>query len=554
MLNATNKNNYYHIYNNKNPNFDLKLPTNALNTISKLYGEEQIQFNSFILFINQGNNLSVVTQKTTMKKELDDNEANRISERLNNLGKYFIIPESLKELDEDKQFEQSIKIKGKYITHIMKKAGINFESMIFYLGLQIVSQEINENVVIDYFTFEKIFNLISLLSIKFNNKNNLDITFFSFRQIVKNCGIKLEDILPFLHIDIINLNRNNINHEDLPIIKSLKIRQLKELISPEVQNMNIDLMKGTDSLLRINKNNFDDLDICRNSHSNLLNDLIKKMEIKREEIKNLCENKESQIKEIIKDENKVFFVKKNLYDDLIKNRDNLGEVKIKDINGIDVILNKEDLKKNENNEKEPLIKIFKNKNKNEFILIPKDDLENKFKELKYIKQEGNFNGKGINGEPKELKGLFIEINCDSLSEINFDIIPNDKNNHNIEIKEEQIILSPEKENNDEIKSSSPNSKEKLKTNAIQNYDLEPEYENIINPYNNMTFKQIRTLKTEEYKNNEGKNTEEKLRNINERIIGISDKKTYRIRRAILFKRPTGDKEKEEEKEKEKKIS
>ena len=135
MLNASNKNNYYHIYNNQNTNFDLKLPKNALNTISKLYGEEQIQFDSFILFINQGNNLSVVTQKTTMKKELDDNEANRISERLNNLGKYFIIPESLKELDEDKQFEQSIKIKGKYITHIMKKAGINFESMIFYLGL-----------------------------------------------------------------------------------------------------------------------------------------------------------------------------------------------------------------------------------------------------------------------------------------------------------------------------------------------------------------------------------------------------------------------------------
>lgn len=551
MLNASNKGNYYHIYNTQNPNFDLKLPKTSLNTIIKLYGEEQIQFNSFIIYINQETNLSIVTQKKTMKKELDDNEANIISEKLNNLGKYFIIPESLKELDEDKQFEQSIKIKGKCITHIMKKAGINFESMIFYLGLQIISQEISENVVIDYYTFEKIFKLISLLTIKFNsNKNNLDITFYSFRQILKNCGIKLEDILPFLHIDITNLERNNINNEDLPLIKFLKIRQLKELISPEVQNTNIDLMKGTESLLRINKNNFEDLDMFRNNQSNFLKDIIKKIEVKKEEIKDISENEENQINEIIK-ENKVFYVKKKLYDNLMKNMDNYDEVKIKDIKGDDVILNKDDLKENLNNEKEPLIKLIKNNNKNEFILIPKDEIEKKFNEFKYIKQEGNFNGKGINNEPKELKGLFMDINCDTLSEINNDIIPIEKINDNIEIKEEQIILSPAKEE-EEIKNISPNSQEKLRTNnnIIQNDDLEPEYENIINPYNNMTFKQIRTLKREEYKND---NDEEKLRSINEKGINTADKRTYRIRRAILFKRPSGE-EKENEKEKEKKIS
>ncbi len=548
MLNASNKGNYYHIYNTQNPNFDLKLPKTSLNTIIKLYGEEQIQFNSFIIYINQETNLSIVTQKKTMKKELDDNEANIISEKLNNLGKYFIIPESLKELDEEKQFEQSIKIKGKCINHIMKKAGINFESMIFYLGLQIISQEISENVVIDYYTFEKIFKLISLLSIKFNdnNKNNLDITFYSFRQILKNCGIKLEDILPFLHIDITNLERNNINNEDLPLIKFLKIRQLKELISPEVQNTNIDLMKGTESLLRINKNNFEDLDMFRNNQSNFLKDIIKKIEVKKEEIKDVSENEENHINEIIK-ENKVFYIKKKLYDNLMKNMDNYDEVKIKDINGDDVILNKDDLKENENKEKEPLIKLIKNNNKNEFILIPKDEIEKKFNEFKYIKQEGNFNGKGINNEPKELKGLFMDINCDTLSEINNDIIPIEKINDNIEIKEEQIILSPAKEE-EEIKNISPNSKEKLRTNVnvIQNDDLEPEYENIINPYNNMTFKQIRTLKREENKNG---NDEENLRSINERGINTADKRTYRIRRAILFKRPSG-----EEKEKEKKIS
>ena len=273
------------------------------------------------------------------------------------------------------------------------------------------------------------------------------------------------------------------------------------------------------------------------------------MEIKKDEIEKTSENEENHINEIIK-ENKVFYVKKNLYDNLMKNIDNYDEVKIKDINGNDVILNKEDLKENENDEKESLIKIINNSNKNEFILIPKDELQNKFKEFKYIKQEGNFNGKGINNEPKELKGLFMDIYCDTLSEINNDIIPIDKINNNIEIKEEQIILSPAKEEKDEIKSISPDSKEKFRTNVIQNDDLEPEYENIINPYNNMTFKQIRTLKREEYKND---NNEERLRSTNERGINPGDKRTYRIRRAILFKRPSGE-EKEKEKEKEKKIS
>ena len=283
----------------------------------------------------------------------------------------------------------------------------------------------------------------------------------------------------------------------------------------------------------------------RNNQSNFLNDIIKKIEVKKEEIKHISENEENHINEI-KKENKVFYVKKKLYDNLMKNMDNYDEVKIKDINGDDVILNKDDLKENLNNEKEPLIKLIKNNNKNEFILIPKDEIEKKFNEFKYIKQEGNFNGKGINNEPKELKGLFMDINCDTLSEINNDIIPIDKINDNIEIKEEQIILSPAKEE-EEIKNISPNSKEKLRTNVnvIQNDDLEPEYENIINPYNNMTFKQIRTLKREEYKND---NDEEKLRSINERGINPSDKRTYRIRRAILFKRPSGE-EKEKEKEK-----
>ena len=488
----------------------------------------------------ENNSSSIVTQKKTMKKELDDNEANRISEGLNNLGKYYIIPESLKSFDEDKQYEQAIKIKGKDITHIMKKAEINFDSMIYYLGLQIVSNEINENIAINYYLFEEILNLISLLSIKFKNKNNLNITFFSFDKILKNCGIRLEEILPYLHLDIINIKREEIKNDNIPICKALQIRQIKNVISPEILNTNIDLMKGTDSLVRIEQNNFDDLDKFRNEESNYLNDLIRKIELKKEEIKNIIQNEENHIIEIKKGKNEVFYIKNILYDKLIENIDDNNDLKIKDINGNDIIITKEILEENKNNNFEPLIKIYKDNNKTEYLFISKDIINNKYNnEFKYIKQKEIFKGKSINGDKKEIKGLFMDIICDILPKSNEEIIKIKKIKENDEIKEDNI-KSPEKEKTIEI-INIQNSTEKLKQKEEINDEIEPEYENIINPYNNMPFKQIRNMRREESKNED--NNEERIRNI-QREINPSDKKTYRIRRAILFKRQKEEKEKE----------
>ena len=292
---------FYNIYQKSNPNFNIKIPFKSIDVIQKLYGSELLLFKAFIIYSKEKSS-GIVTQEKTMKKELDDNEANRISEGLNNLGKYYIIPESLKYLDEDKQYERAIKLPGKNITHIMKKAGINLESMIFYLGIQIVSHEINENVVINYYAFEKIFNLIEILSIKFNNNNNINITFYSFNQILKNWGIKLEEIIPFLHIDIKNINRTQLNSNKMPIYKAYQIRQLKQLIPYEEQNNNIDIMKGTQSLIRIEKDDFDFFDLFRKEESNLMIDIVNKMEIKKEEIKKQCENEEKLqlIKKIFK--------------------------------------------------------------------------------------------------------------------------------------------------------------------------------------------------------------------------------------------------------------
>ena len=204
---------FFNIYQKSNPDFNIKIPFNSISTIQKLYGSESLLFKSFIIYSKEKSS-STITQEKTMKKELDDNEANKIYEGLNNLGKYLIIPESLKNLDEDKQYEQAIKLPGKNITHIMKKAGIDFESMIYYLGLQIVSHEINENVVINYYLLESIFKLIPTLSIKFDNKNNFDITFYSFNKLL--CSFRNMSKLSKSFFFILD-------NESVPFIKSIFI-------------------------------------------------------------------------------------------------------------------------------------------------------------------------------------------------------------------------------------------------------------------------------------------------------------------------------------------
>ena len=519
---------YFQIYQNSNPDFNLKISKKSIDIILKLYGEEIIPFRGFIIYSLEKKS-SIIIHQQTMKKELDDSEANHISERLNNLGKYFIIPESLKSLDEEKQYELAIKTSGKYITHIMEKAGIDLDSMIYYIGLQIITQEITEKVVIDYYTFEKIFSKIYFLTVKYKDKKNTDISFYSYRQILKNCGIKLEEILPYLHIDIKNNKREIINYNinDSRLYKGVQIRQLKELISPEMNSMNMDLEKGTEPIKRIEKINFDDLEIYRNEESNLLKDLIEQINKKKEEIKKICEDENYQIIEIKNNNNEIFYITKKNYDKLIKsteeNNDNNSQ-KIKDVYDNELEISKLDLKENKNII-DPYIKIFNNNNKNDFILMTKEDLYNKLTNFKYIRQKDNFKGKSINGEQKEFEGLFMELQYGKFIEKN-----EPKSNEKIE-SNDKLLESRDNKKNIEI----------TNLNDIIKSDFDFDFNNIINPYTNHPFNQIRVNSNEESKNEDDKN-EEKLKNIPESDESTGERKTYRIRRAIIFKRPAKEKE------------
>ena len=102
------------------------------------------------------------------------------------------------------------------------------------------------------------------------------------------------------------------------------------------------------------------------------------------------------------------------------------------------------------------------------------------------------------------------------------------------------FISPQKDNNNDINNNFVNSKEKLKSDKTNEKDIEREYQNMINPYDGIPFKQVRTIK-EEDKNDNNKN-DNKLKNRPEREIKI-----FRVRRAVLFKRTNETKEEQEKK-------
>ena len=216
----------------------------------------------------------------------------------------------------------------------------------------------------------------------------------------------------------------------------------------------------------------------------------------------------------------------------IKTLQNFNDIKIKDINDNEISLTKDCVIENQKNNNEPLIKINDINNKNEYIFISINELKNKFNnEFKYVKQEGIFSGKGLKSEPKNLQCLFMQIQCEKLLDSNQYIIEKNK-----------IFISPQKEKNNEI-NNFVNDKEKLKLNKTNESDIEHEYQNMINPYDGIPFKQVRTMKLEEDKNDNNKN-DNKLKNIPGEKREI---KIFRIRRAVLFKRPNETKEEQEKK-------
>ena len=407
------KKEFLRAYQKNNKNFDIKFPKKAFDKICQLYGREKLVPNSFIVYFTQKRS-SEIQRLDSVSKELEDGEAEKILEKIDH---YLIIPKSLYSLDEDQQMEKSIKMKGHYIQDIIKKAGYAIDSLLEYSSVQIVSEEMFETTrtEISYFTYEKIFNLVPLLRVYFQNEENFDIAFYSYRNILKKCGIQLEKVIPYLKIIKKEINREELLKTKIPLYESYKKRQIKEVINPGIKEHKIYILKGGDVCERYPETLFDDFEIDRNEESVLLHDLIDKIENKKKEIKNKCDNINNHVIEANDINNKTCFIRKKIIDSILSSPDSqFDEYKTNDNENNEIIVSKKNLQSNKN---PPLVKLYKNNNREEFIYVPKGEVEEDFNNFNYIRQEKDIKGRNKNNESKELKGLLMDIECEDLPKL-----------------------------------------------------------------------------------------------------------------------------------------
>ena len=130
-------------------------------------------------------------------------------------------------------------------------------------------------------------------------------------------------------------------------------------------------------------------------------------------MKKIYDNTDNQIIEIKDVNNKDYYIRKKVLDAIVSSTESdYDEYKINDVNNNEIIVSKKLLKENKNT---PVIRIYnKNNPKDEYIYVPKKEIEDNFDKLKYVKQENNFKGKNKNNEPKEIKYILMDVECDAL--------------------------------------------------------------------------------------------------------------------------------------------
>ena len=393
--------------------FNVKFPKTSFDKICQLYGNERLSPISFITYHTVEIKTSLSRLKT-VSKELDDNETIKVIKTLDN---YYVVPKRLREYDEEKQYELSVKIKYKHVKDIIKKAGLGIDELLDIVDFQVVTLENEETttkIQISYIVYETIFKSIPLLKVIFEN-DNFEIAFYSFRTILNKSGIKLEEVIPYLKIIIADINREELMKTIMPLYESVKIRQTKELINQDIRNAQLYILKGCNTCTRYPNNNLDDFEFARNEVSVLLHDIIDKIENKKNNLKNIYDNINNQIIEINDNNDKVKYVRKKIYDAVISSPESkFDEYKINDINNDETIVSKKVLIENKNNNL-PLIKLYnKNNSKDDYVYIPIKNIDDILKKFTYIRQEEIFKGKNKNEESIEIKYLLMDVECDTL--------------------------------------------------------------------------------------------------------------------------------------------
>ena len=477
----------------KNKGFNFLFPKKAFDRICKFYGFESLKPISFVHFV-KNISTSEIKKMGTVSRALGDRE---IANILDVSECFAIIPKDYHEkYDEVKISEISPKIKTNIMKDILKKADIEWDLLVDFCEIQIISTQIEETtkVTVNYELVENVFKYIPLLKIIFVNGEKVDFTYYSYKKVLENCGIKLENMIPYLHPEIKKIDRNEIFNKIYPLYERVQLREIKDRVDHgDLKDKNVDIHIGLDRCKGFKKIPFDEVENNGKEASDLLNDLMNKVNNKKNNIKNYYENIDNQIIEIKDKDKKNVYIRRKIFDEIISDPDeDFDEYKTHDINGNEIILSKKDLPDYNNNP--TLIKIYnKNKPKEDFIYNDINDISENLNNFNYFRQKKPFKGKNKNDEEKEEEWAVMDVETGDLPELDESkplyTIPEKEKLHEKtkndlldELKNKDILLY--NKNNNFVPINTINDIKKRDKN-VKNKNIKYKLKNQINPKDNI---------------------------------------------------------------------
>ena len=401
----------------KNKSFNFDIPKKAFDRIAKFYGKEILTPISFVLF-NKKTESVEIQKRSTVTHSLNEKELSNI---YNSSNCFAFIPKYFHEKYDEVEIDQlTPKINNKAMKNIIKKSGILWDHIDGYCEVQIISTEIEEKtkIRITYELVESVFKVIPLLNLVLVDGKTIDLTYYSYKKILKKCGIKMEDMLPYLTTKINDIDRNKLMNQNIPIYEKVKMREIRDKIRKgKLKDKNIEIYLGNEPLNRYQFIDFDLVQKDGNEASNFLNELLEKVNNKKNTIQSYLEDVNNHIIEIKDVNNKDIFVRRKIYDEIMADPEtNFDEYKTNDIYGNEIIISKNDLPNYEENPN--LIKVYnKNKSKEDFIFTDIKEIEENLENFTFVRQEEIIKGKNKNEEPLEEEWLMMNVECGDLPEL-----------------------------------------------------------------------------------------------------------------------------------------
>ena len=397
-------------------------------------------------------------------------------------------------------------ISSNSLEKILNLSSITLENLISLINLSIYHQsevkafdEGNTKNFSDYIQTKPLFG------ININDRLRIMINKFSLEYILQLQNLDFEDLLSYISLDVVE----EIENEYKEIInksrtitefnhKSLKNQTLENNNEVNNKNMNNTITNNendnNEKIINYNKDAkskkfikskvfFKDFNPCLKNIGKILENIVKEKDKIREKAHNYLNDKNNEISKVEPNFIRKVYLKKII--NVIKKK---NRIKVFDIHGNQVIINKRDIENYDENKIYILIKDMNNNN----IVVSLEDLKNKINDWGLLekkinlKNEENNNDIEIQIKDLDFPKIFME-NMEKHYQMNeeFELEKNKEKDNEIkednkEINEDNNEIKEDKEDNNEIKEDNKENNNEIKEeNKEDNNEIKEDKEDSI---------------------------------------------------------------------------